>query len=838
MKKIMIFIAIVGAMCYKAHAQNLVRNPGFENTNSCAYAFLYDLIDTSNTYFPGVQDWYRPCHGSTDYYNTCNPYLFSLLSPLPSPRTGEAYMRMYPEVPLSQNKEFASSKLLIPLENTCYFVGFYVRNTNDFSYTFTDAIGVHLSVNKLNYFVPIGTIDTDSIPIFPPSQITNPAGRWIREKWIEVSGIYQAVGGEQYITIGNFKPTIASVSPIFGVIYETVTYFVPIDSLHYNNEKCQLVDDVSVIAASDYLKMQVADTLICDGATVTYQIATNYTDILWSTGATDSSITIPISGTYWVGADYGCGWVYDTFTVQTYSADLFKLPNDTSVCPMSNFIITAPLGYTTYSWSNGSTNASITTVGGGLYSCTATSNCGTYIDTIVVSNTSIPFALSLPPDSVPCGSINTTITATLGYDSYLWNNGSTSASINITDYGTYWVQASHACGTETDTIRFINGATSALSLPPTLVFCNDDLPYNLTANNGFDTYSWNTGANTQNILITSTGVYICTAINACQTIIDTTVVTIISVPAITPFTDTMVCSALSFNIYANAGTGFDTYNWSNGASTQSININTTGTYSVTATHACGSQSQSFIIDNYPSPALSIGKDTSLCSSQLPFSLTATPGFDTYLWSNTSTSQNIDITQSGTYIVAASDLCGVQRDTVFIKVIISDFESFNLGADTTLCTPDGYEQTQILKVPRDYDTYSWNDGATTYYNLVNTPGIYSVTATNSCGSVADSILVSTCPPDDTYDLFIPNAFTPNDDGLNDVWSLQFRNILINRASVYDRWGNKVFECMDCGNVDWDGTYKSKPIHGVFNYIIDAEVLESSRKIVKKGNITVI
>jgi gliding motility-associated-like protein len=162
----------------------------------------------------------------------------------------------------------------------------------------------------------------------------------------------------------------------------------------------------------------------------------------------------------------------------------------------------------------------------------------------------------------------------------------------------------------------------------------------------------------------------------------------------------------------------------------------------------------------------------------------------------------------------------------------------IGPDVDMCNND-VNVTAIIKTEnKNFSHYQWNTGDTTYYLITDNPGTYILKTTYLCGNKYDTIQVIGCPPDDTYDLFIPNAFTPNDDGLNDVWSLQFRNILINRASVYDRWGNKVFECVDCGNVDWDGTFKSKPIHGVFNYIIDAEVLESSRKIIKKGNITVI
>ncbi|MEP7169887.1 MAG: gliding motility-associated C-terminal domain-containing protein, partial [Bacteroidota bacterium] len=87
------------------------------------------------------------------------------------------------------------------------------------------------------------------------------------------------------------------------------------------------------------------------------------------------------------------------------------------------------------------------------------------------------------------------------------------------------------------------------------------------------------------------------------------------------------------------------------------------------------------------------------------------------------------------------------------------------------------------------------------------------------------------------IFIPNAFTPNDDGNNDI--LYVRGNLIRELllRIYDRWGEKVFETNIPGT-GWNGTYNGKPVQpGVYDYYLDATCY-NNEKFFKKGNVTVI
>lgn len=117
-------------------------------------------------------------------------------------------------------------------------------------------------------------------------------------------------------------------------------------------------------------------------------------------------------------------------------------------------------------------------------------------------------------------------------------------------------------------------------------------------------------------------------------------------------------------------------------------------------------------------------------------------------------------------------------------------------------------------------------------------VYHVVVTTSLGCFAeDSIAVNVSSDLAKNGIQIPNAFTPNGDGLNDCFGVKFLGAISNlKLSVYDRWGNRVFYTTN-PNQCWDGTYKGKEVgSGVFIYQVSATTLCGD--IVKKGTVTLI
>jgi len=91
--------------------------------------------------------------------------------------------------------------------------------------------------------------------------------------------------------------------------------------------------------------------------------------------------------------------------------------------------------------------------------------------------------------------------------------------------------------------------------------------------------------------------------------------------------------------------------------------------------------------------------------------------------------------------------------------------------------------------------------------------------------------------DEPDIFVPNTFTPNGDGQNDILFVRGRNIASLEFLVFDRWGELVFTTNDAAH-GWDGTFQGRPVDpAVFVYHLTAYCLDGQRYFTK-GNVTVV
>lgn len=194
--------------------------------------------------------------------------------------------------------------------------------------------------------------------------------------------------------------------------------------------------------------------------------------------------------------------------------------------------------------------------------------------------------------------------------------------------------------------------------------------------------------------------------------------------------------------------------------------------------------------------------------------------------------NYLVKDSGTYYITTKTAAGcdsvsfyhisVQKNPSYLKIVGDEcFE----GKDTI-----------ILRATPGFENYNWINNITTDSSyLVTRPGIYWVGVSNSCGSKRDSIeIFDEC----NFSIYMPSAFTPNNDGLNDVFRVPAsnRNKLI-RLKVYNRWGQKIFETKDI-NKGWNGMLRGQlqPV-GVYIYFLTMESLNGN-KITKQGTITLI
>ncbi|MGL4598888.1 MAG: gliding motility-associated C-terminal domain-containing protein, partial [Bacteroidia bacterium] len=197
-------------------------------------------------------------------------------------------------------------------------------------------------------------------------------------------------------------------------------------------------------------------------------------------------------------------------------------------------------------------------------------------------------------------------------------------------------------------------------------------------------------------------------------------------------------------------------------------------------------------------------------------------------SSTITNPTYTFSNAGTYTVTLivksdSSACSASvSDTSQLVITIHPFPNVNLGPDLIFC--DTFSVS--LDAGNLGANYVWSTNATTQSILVNASGIYSVNVGNAFGCLSsDSIAIEQI---DGGAIFPPNVFTPNNDGINDLYnptsgSLDFFNI-----KIYDRWGIQVFASDDAMQ-KWDGNFGGKPCtDGVYYWIIFYENCEGEKQ----------
>ena len=291
--------------------------------------------------------------------------------------------------------------------------------------------------------------------------------------------------------------------------------------------------------------------------------------------------------------------------------------------------------------------------------------------------------------------------------------------------------------------------------------------------------------------------------------------------------DTAICNGSTLILNAqNAGS---TYLWNIGILTQQISVNTSGTYWVKVTNSTGCTGIDSINVAFFNLYVSIGNDTSICIGDTITLNAGNPGSN-YLWSTGFTTQTIKVWNAGSYCVNVINGNCTSSDT--IQVNVDQKPIVNLGNDTIMCPGD----LIVLNAGSGFTSYLWSTGSTQSFINVNNPGTYSVTVTNGDCKAIDIIKIEEC----NSEIWVPNVFTPNGDGLNDYFFAVTTNIDNLTMYIYNRWGNEIFKGSG-KDVKWDGRYMGKMCpDGVYYYLLDYEYIGNGMKGKKQlhGSVTLL
>ncbi|MDB5284002.1 MAG: hypothetical protein JWO06_3077, partial [Bacteroidota bacterium] len=462
------------------------------------------------------------------------------------------------------------------------------------------------------------------------------------------------------------------------------------------------------------------------------------------------------------------------------------------------------------------------------------------------------------------GAIDLIVTGTGGPWTYTWSSGPHTQDLSGIPTGTYTVTVVDA-----NNCTAVGLSSIFVNQPPLLTatdivkndscFGSSNGCITVTANGGTPAYlyTWSvTGSAVQlcnlpmgSYNVTVTDAHACTATISNISITQPTLLTVtdtftnVSCPGKTDGTVTA---------FASGGTPAYVYAWSNGAGNVNPDINLgKGTYIVTVTDAnnCTATVSQDIIE-LPGIILNSTVHNILCPPlQNGFvELSVTTSFPpvTFVWSNGSHSPNNFSLGDGTYYVTVTDANNCVKDTSFtiktdtiMTVLVSPHDtSIDLGNSVNLTAITNGVGGNIASI-----VWSPVNGldCSDCVSPVSTPiqSIYYVaTVVSDSGCVAiDTGNVIVVP---TYDIFIPNVFTPNGDGNNDYFEV-FGNKKIWKefeVQVFDRIGEKVYESNDM-NFKWDGIYKGKyMMPAVFVYQIHLTYIDNHTEKLYKGSVTLV
>ncbi len=635
------------------------------------------------------------------------------------------------------------------------------------------------------------------------------------------------------------------------------------------------------------------DKQICAGTSTVLNAPNGFTSYQWTlpnaTTSTVQNLTATEAGTYSLQVTDACGTATDAIDITILPLPTVDLGNNIEICAGSSTVLSAPNGFTSYSWvlpNNSVSNLQTITVSeAGNYKLTVTNSCGAATDEIALNVSPNP-SLNLGNDVFTCQN-DTTLVAPLGFDSYLWTlpNGTTiiNQTIAASQAGNYILKVENDCGTALDTVALNFNQKPNIDLGIDTLLCqNKNITISLP-----DTYDyvWFDNDTSKVRSFSNSGLYYFDILNECGAKRDSIIINNFVEPTVELGEDRLLCEGETIILSVNNPTNFPVL-WSTGDTTNSIEINEKGTYSVEVFSDCEIYTDSVLINYKRKPNLTPIENKILCDDENYFvQIDSTNQDISIIWFDGNTDFNRTLRGTGTYFYTLSNNCGSVSDTFSIVLPTNNEINLDLGEDKILCNGE----STLLSAANESDSFSylWNTGDTTAELSVSTAGQYVVTVSNLCSSKSDTIKIDYLTDINTkidltqkdcgeavlnielkegesvrwndgsslsefvptesgiyeaevsndcetkvYSIEVeiidfteafPNVITPNDDGFNDAYVLPFEGAQI---FVYDRWEKLVYRNDNYKN-DWS---PKNLTGGTYFLLIKHPCLDGNKKIV--------
>lgn len=636
------------------------------------------------------------------------------------------------------------------------------------------------------------------------------------------SSTLTASGAATYVWSTGSSASSITVSPA-----STTTYTVT----GSNGTSCNGTATITItVSTSATITATASPASVCTGGSSTIS-ATGGTTYNWSPSGSGSSFSVTPASTmiYSVTGSSGAGCT-GTATV-TVTVNPFPTvtagASPSTICAGQTAALSAS-GASTYVWSGGSANVSPSATT--TYTVTGTSAAGcTGTASVTVSVNPAPTITASASPASLCSGESATISAA-GGNTYTWSPSGSGASFSATptSTATYSVTGTNANGCSgTATVSVTVNPLPAIAVTASPAVICIGFSTSITASGGTN-YSWDSGQTTAsftdapatNTTYTVTG----TDASNCSNTANVTVTVMTDLPvSITPSMVEICEGANTTLIASSAGSGVG-YLWDNGANTASLTVSpvATSTYSVTGTDVLGcSGTATAVVTVNPEPEVGFVADPLTgCNPTLVNFTDQSPGnIQAWSWEfgdgATSGLQNPDHSYTaGTFSVSltVTDGAGCQATLElnnYISILDNPVASFR--ADPEIASED--EPTiQFINQSSGASVFAWDFGDGAGESQAENPaytyggnGEYLVTlyVANDAGCMDSTSLTVSVRP--MYTIYIPTAFSPNGDGINDVFSPKGTGWKTDSyfMAIFSRWGEMVFLTTDINHV-WNGS----------------------------------
>lgn len=635
-------------------------------------------------------------------------------------------------------------------------------------------------------------------------------------------------GGGTYLWNNGSTSSTVNVSPI-----SDTTYSVLIDLGGCVDSTTHLITVIPLPTVNI-----TGNNTICDGQSTTLTASGGGT-YLWNTGGSLDSIVVSptINTNYNVVVTDANNCIDSTsVSVQVNAIPVATISGPTIICQGTSTSLLAS-GGSSYLWNNGATTSliSVSPLADTTYAVFVTNGSGcsdsTSVFVQVISN---PTASIAGNDSICLGS-SATLTAS-GGGTYLWNNGTTSSSLNISPIAdtTYSVIVDVGGCIDTSFHSITINAPPVVGVTGNLFVCNGNST-TLTASGG-GSYLWNTGSSLDSIVVSPTTNtnynVIVTNANNCS---DSTNVNVIvnPLPTISISGNSTICEGTPATLTASGGFS---YVWNTSDSTATINVSpiVSTNYSVVGTDANGCvNSTQVTVTVLPKPVASINGDSVICFGESTTLVGA--GGGTYVWNTLDTTQSLTITPNDTSTYTLIVNVNGCLDTSIHNISVTPLPSISAFNDTTIIL--GQSATVFAQ---GVSPLSWTpSGSLSCSTCANPTATPEETTTYCVSNSENNCLNTSCVT--VYvdaicgDLFVPNAFSPNGDSENDCLKVYSNCLATVLFRVYSRWGELIYESVDIDGC-WDGTNNGSNLNtGTYIFTVEATLI-NGEEVELKGNVT--